>query len=94
MTLSSRSKFLQMSKSSKQLREENPVFLTMFWCDRCGRLVNSNEERDHFHREQCGDCVKFKAVDSDWGYCRSHESVYAGRKMFEHDTCSKWVEGE
>ncbi len=80
-----------MSKSAKQLKTEQPVWLTIFWCDRCGRAINRNEEKDHFHCEQCGGCKKFKAIDSDWGYCQSHTSVYSGRLMFEHDTCSKWV---
>jgi len=61
------------------------------WCDRCSRFVE--ESGDHFHHEQCGGCRKFKAIDGDWGYCRSHQSVYSGRLMFEHDGCSKWVEG-
>lgn len=83
-----------MSKSSQELREQAPSRLTVFWCDRCGRAINSNDERDHFHFEQCGGCKKFKAIDSDYGYCRSHESVYSVRRMFEHDTCSKWVGDE
>ena len=82
-----------MSKSSRELSDEQPVWLTVFWCDRCSRAVNSNEEREHFHEEQCGGCLKFKRVDSDWGYCRSHVSVYGGRRMFEHDTCSQWEQG-
>jgi len=61
------------------------------WCDRCQRFFADSE--DHFHYEQCGGCRRFKAIDGDWGYCRSHESVYASRLMFEHDTCSKWEEG-
>jgi hypothetical protein len=83
-----------MSKTSKELREEQPVHLTVFWCDRCSCAINSNENRDHFHIEQCGGCRKFKPIDGDWGYCTSHTSVYSGRQMFEHDTCSKWVEGK
>ncbi|PQO41841.1 hypothetical protein C5Y96_00265 [Blastopirellula marina] len=67
--------------------------LTVIWCDRCSRAVNTNDERDHFHAEQCGGCRKFKRVDTDWGWCRNHESVYCGRLMFEHDTCSQWLEG-
>ena len=43
--------------------------------------------------EQCGGCRKYKKLDTDWGWCKNHESVYCGRLMFEHDTCSKWVEG-
>jgi len=82
-----------MSKSLKELRESHPLHLTIFWCDRCNRAINSNEE-DHYHDEQCGGCKKFKRVDHDFGYCSSHESVYSGRKTFEHDTCSKWVEGK
>jgi len=80
-----------MTKNSKDLRAPNPAFLTLFWCDRCDKLINSIEESDHFHSEQCGGCKKYKRIDSDWGYCRSHESVYSGRKTFEHDTCSKWL---
>ena len=68
--------------------------LTVFWCDRCGRAVNSNDERDHYHIEQCGGCRKFRKIDTDWGWCVNHESVYCGRPMFEHDTCSKYVEGK
>ena len=83
-----------MAKSSQELRETAPARLTVFWCDRCSRSINSNDEPGHFHLEQCGGCRKFKAVDGDFGYCHSHESVYGGRKMFEHDTCSKWVEGK
>lgn len=82
-----------MPKSRKKLGEERPVWLTAFWCDRCGRAVNQNEE-SHFHKEQCGNCRMFKRIDSDWGYCRSHESVYGGREMFEHATCSKWLQGK
>ena len=36
-------------------------------------------------------CVKYRKIDTDWGWCKSRESVYGGRIMFEHDTCSKWV---
>jgi hypothetical protein len=85
---------LFMSKTKRELKTEQPVWLTIFWCDRCGRAINRNEEKDHFHPEQCGGCKKFKRIDSDWGYCRSHTSVYGGRLMFERDTCSKRVEGE
>jgi hypothetical protein len=73
--------------------EERRAMLTVIWCDRCGRAVNRNDEKDHFHPEQCGGCRKFKPIDADWGWCKNHASVYCGRKMFEHDTCSKWVEG-
>ena len=67
--------------------------LTVIWCDRCGRAVNTNDERDHFHIEQCGGCRKYKKLDTDWGWCKNHESVYCGRLMFEHDTCSKYEPG-
>ena len=67
---------------------------TVVWCDRCRRAVNEHDERDHFHSEQCGGCRKYKAVDGDWGWCKNHHSVYCGRLMFEHDTCSRWVEGK
>ncbi|HYD40251.1 MAG TPA: hypothetical protein VEB43_05435 [Anaeromyxobacter sp.] len=80
-------------KTLKELRELQPVRLTLFWCDRCSRLINENEE-EHFHPEQCGGCRRYRRLDSDWGYCSSHESVYGGRPMFEHDTCSRWVEGK
>jgi hypothetical protein len=83
-----------MAKSSQEVLETSPPLLTVFWCDRCSRSINANDERDHYHHEQCGGCLKFKAVDGDWGYCQSHESAYGGRKMFEHDTCSKWSEGK
>ena len=81
-------------KTIKQLQQENPILLTVYWCDRCGSSINQNEDKDHFHAEQCGCCKKYRQTDGDWGYCSSHESVYSGRKMYEHDTCSKWVEGE
>ena len=81
-------------KTINELRKEKPVWLTVFWCDRCNRAINQNEDKNHFHSEQCGCCKKFKTLDTDWGYCSSHESVYGGRKMFEHDTCSKWIEGK
>ncbi len=81
-------------KPTAQLKKEMPAWLTVHWCDRCGRAVNENDERDHFHAEQCGCCKKYKRMDTDWGYCRNRESVYGGRLMFEHDTCSKWVEGK
>lgn len=81
-------------KTLKQLREELPVHLTVFWCDRCNKAINQNEDKDHFHDEQCGCCKKYRPINGDWGYCSSHESVYSGRKMFEHDTCSKWIKGE
>jgi hypothetical protein len=83
-----------VAKSLHDLKREQPPLLTVFWCDRCNRSINANEERDHFHDEQCGGCRKFKSIDSDFGYCRSLDSVYGGRLMFEHDTCSKWVEGK
>jgi hypothetical protein len=67
---------------------------TVFWCDRCGRAVNANDERNHFHSEQCGGCRKFQPINTDWGWCKNRESVYCGRLMFEHDTCSKFVEGK
>jgi hypothetical protein len=68
--------------------------LTVIWCDRCGRAVNLNDECDHFHIEQCGGCRKYKKIDTDWGWCKNHQSIYCGRLMFEHGTCSKWVEGK
>lgn len=80
--------------SLAKLRETMPPRLGVYWCDRCGRAINANEESDHFHFEQCGGCHKFRRLDADWGYCSSHEGVYGGRFMFEHDTCSKWVEGQ
>ena len=64
-----------MSVSRKKLLENRPVWLTVFWCDRCNRAINQNEE-DHFHAEQCGSCKKFLQIDADWGYCKSQESVY------------------
>lgn len=70
------------------------AFLTVIWCDRCGRAVNQHDERDHFHIEQCGGCRKYDQVDTDWGWCRNHASVYCGRLVFEHDTCSQWLEGK
>jgi len=82
------------SKSLKELRAEKPAHLTVFWCDRCDKLINTNEDKTHFHAEQCGSCKKYRQIDSDYGYCSSHKSVYAGRKMFEHDTCSKWEKGK
>ena len=81
-------------KSLKELREEKPIHLTVFWCDRCNKSINSNEDKEHYHHEQCGGCKKYRSIDSDNGYCSSHKSVYSGRKMFEHDTCSKWEEGK
>jgi ribosomal protein S27AE len=68
--------------------------LSVIWCDRCGRSVNRADEKDHFHREQCGGCRKYKKINTDWGWCKNLESVYCGRPMFEHDTCSKFIEGE
>ena len=68
--------------------------LTVVWCDRCSRSINTNDERQHHHAEQCGGCRKYKRIDADWGWCKNHQSVYCGRLMFEHDTCSKWIEGE
>jgi hypothetical protein len=64
------------------------------WCDRCERHIAGGPSAEHWHEEQCGGCRMFKAIDADWGYCRSHESVYSGRLMFEHDTCSQWLRGE
>ncbi len=66
--------------------------LTVIWCDRCNRAINTNDE-EHFHIEQCGCCQKFKKVDTDWGWCKNHESVYFGRLISEHDTCSKHQAG-
>jgi len=80
-------------KSLEQLRKETPPLLTVYWCDRCERAINSNDE-EHFHDEQCGSCKKYRQIDGDWGYCSNHSSVYCGRKLFEHDTCSKWIEGK
>jgi hypothetical protein len=68
--------------------------LFVIWCDRCGQAVNTHDERDHFHSEQCGGCRRFKRDDADRGHCTNRESVYCGRLMFEHDTRSKWLEGE
>jgi hypothetical protein len=67
--------------------------LPVIWCDRCNRAVNCNDEQTHFHIEQCGGCREYKKHDSDWGWCENPESVYCGRLMFEHDTCSKWIKG-
>jgi len=76
--------------SLKQLREENPVRLNVFWCDRCKQATNADDERDHFGPEQCDGWKMFRAIDGDFGYCSSYESVYGGRLMSEHDTCSRW----
>ena len=70
------------------------AFLTVVWCDRCQRAINTNDEKDHWHEEQCGGCRKFQKHDSDFGWCKNHESVYCGRLVFEHDTCSKFVQGK
>ncbi len=66
--------------------------LTVIWCDRCARAVNTNEEC-HFHAEQCGCCRMFRRIDTDWGWCKQRQSPYCGRRVFEHDTCASWVEG-
>lgn len=68
--------------------------LAVIWCDRCSRLVNKREEPDHWHGEQCGGCSLFERLDADWGFCTNTQSVYCGRRMFEHDTCSQWIEGQ
>lgn len=68
--------------------------LHVIYCDRCTRAVNVNDEREHHHAEQCGGCRHYKRLDTDWGHCRQRQSVYCGRVMFEHDTCSKWEAGE
>jgi hypothetical protein len=68
--------------------------LLVNWCDRCGRAVNLNDERDHWHEEQCGGCRKYQKIHTDWGWCKNHDSVYCGRLLFEHDTCSRWVGGK
>ena len=70
------------------------AFLTVVWCDRCQRAINTNDETDHWHEEQCGGCRKFQKHDSDFGWCKNHESVYCGRLVFEHDTCSKFIQGK
>ncbi|QDV39279.1 hypothetical protein [Tautonia plasticadhaerens] len=62
--------------------------MNAYWCDRCGRVVDSDREPYHFHLEQCGGCRMFRRIDEDWGWCRNRKSVYCGRLMFEHDTCS------
>ena len=76
-------------------RKVNPQTGNLFviWCDRCNRVVNTNDEKEHFHAEQCGGCRKFAPINGDFGHCRNRESVYCGRVMFEHDTCSKWLSG-
>lgn len=87
-------KGIMTKKTLKELREEQPVRLSVFWCDICSRTINANDEPEHFHDEQCGECKKYRQTDADWGYCSSHQSVYGGRKMFEHDGCSKWIQGK
>ena len=74
-------------------RKVNPLTgnLYVIWCDRCGRIVNTNDEKEHFHAEQCFHCTGFVPINSDFGHCRNRKSVYCGRAMFEHDTCSKWI---
>ena len=74
--------------------EIETAYLNVIWCDRCKRAVNVHDERDHFHSEQCGGCRKYKKINSDWGWCKNHKSVYCGRLMFEHDTCSEFIPGE
>ncbi|HVJ86739.1 MAG TPA: hypothetical protein VM452_13900 [Caulifigura sp.] len=69
------------------------AFDGVVWCDRCKRAIDANSERDHFHGEQCVGCRKFKKLDFDWGYCKNNASVYCGRLMFEHDTCSAFIKG-
>lgn len=41
--------------------------LTVIWCDRCKRAINTNDDREHFHAEQCGGCRKYERIDSDCG---------------------------
>ena len=77
-----------------QLVQDYKAHLGVIWCDRCNRAINLNDERNHFHEEQCGRCRKCKRINADWGYCKNRDSVYCGRLMFEHDTCSKWLEGK
>lgn len=74
--------------------DQKHALQTVIWCDRCARAVNQNDERDHWHEEQCGGCRKFKRVDADWGWCKNDTSIYCGRLQFEHDTCSQWVQGK
>jgi hypothetical protein len=50
-------------KSLKDLKKEQPVWLTIYWCDRCGKAINQNEDKNHFHAEQCGCCKKFYWCD-------------------------------
>jgi hypothetical protein len=42
----------------------------LYWCDRCGKAINQNEDKNHFHAEQCGCCKKYRQIDLDWGYWR------------------------
>ncbi len=60
-------------RSWKTLRELQPVHLTLYWCDRCSRLINDDED-EHFHPEQCGGCRRYRRVDADWGYCSVAEA--------------------
>ena len=80
-------------KSIRQLRDENPIRLTIYLCDRCHRTVNRNEEADHAHPERCDNCVRCCQLDGAWGCCTSSSSVYGGRVVFGGDTCAAWEPG-
>ena len=64
----------------------------VFWCDRCQKIIEPGQF--HHHDEQCGGCQMYDKIDSDFGFCKNRESVFLGRRMFEHDTCSKHIYGE
>ncbi len=71
------------------LPDETP-FLTVTWCDRCGRPINAHDEPDHSHSERCSSCMKFVDGESPWGHCRNHLSPYCGRVVYSEDTCKHW----
>jgi hypothetical protein len=67
-----------------------PRRLGVFWCDRCARAINANDERQHQHSEQCGNCSHFLRVEGTWGYCGNRAAVYCRMILFADDTCARW----
>jgi len=51
------------SKSLKELRAEKPAHLTVFWCDRCDKLINARSKTiTHCVRSDALTRARFKGV--------------------------------
>lgn len=68
------------------------------WVRQMHRDMDSPSYREEWLTEQCCSCKFYirliGLLRPDWGVCSNSESKLDRTLMFEHDGCSKFVEGD